>query len=830
MSDLAIDHLQRAVAALRNGKLDHAERLFKEILSKHPQHVAALNLIGVTLTQIGKYQDAEGYLRRALQVDSSSDATFYNYGIVLKALRRPADALKQFSQALALNPAVAETWNNRGTVLHDLKRYGDAVADFERATVMNASYADAFFNKGRALAALGRHQQSLAAYERALTLKPDFKEAWLGRGNTLADIEQFDDALSAYDRALALEPRLARAWLGRGNVLFRTSQFAEAAAAYEKAIGLSPDFAEAWAGRGIALNELKRYDEAASAFDKALSLNPNLAEALVGRALLLSGLRRYDDALADCERALSLEPGFAPAWIARGNALNALHRVEEAIAAHDRAIALKPDSKFAWLCRGDALTNAQQPGAALEAFDRVIALDPGSVEAWKGRASVLAELNRTDEALESFDKALSIDPSHARSISNRIYLLDFVASSGFAGQQRARDYWWEKVGAPLAERWSRPRANVRDPNRKIKVGYVSADLRAHSAALSFKPLILNHNKADFHVTCYSSTVVSDSTTREFELGVDQWRDVVQISDERLFDLICEDQIDILVDLSGHTAGHRLEVFARKPAPVQISVGATGTGLRTIDYIFADPVICPPEVRHLFAEKIFDLPSIMTIDALPEQLEVAPAPVLSKGYITFGIFNRISKISDEAISVWSRIIQAVPGSRLMLKHYALDDPAVRIRQLERFGSHGIGSERIDLAGSSPRTDHLAAFKDVDISLDPFPHNGGISTLDSLQMGVPVVALLGNAPTSRAAGSILCSAGLESWVAQSIDEYFAIATTFAAMPDYLARLRYDLPRMLASSAVGNGAAYARAVGAAYRQIWMDYCQNGLSGGSP
>jgi len=366
--------------------------------------------------------------------------------------------------------------------------------------------------------------------------------------------------------------------------------------------------------------------------------------------------------------------------------------------------------------------------------------------------------------------------------------------------------------------------NSRDPDRRLRIGYVSADFRTHSAAFCFKPVLLNHDKTRFEITCYSSSLQEDGYTKDFRRAADRWRNVTQMSGDEFSAQIRADQIDILVDLSGHSAGNRLGVFARKPAPIQVTAWghATGTGLPTVDYLFSDPVACPAEVRHLFAEKIVDLPCVITIEESLGQTQPSDPPVLSKGHITFGAFNRSTKVTDEVVALWARLLHAVPQSRLLLKHYGFNQPALQLRMLEKFASHGVSPDSIAFLGTTSRPEHLAAFKNVDIALDPFPQNGGISTFESLQMGVPTVAMLGKTIPSRATGAILAAVGLRDWVAEDADGYLAIAEKFAAMPDHLKALRHDLPARLSSCPATNNVLYTRAVEAAYRTMWGDYCR--------
>jgi predicted O-linked N-acetylglucosamine transferase (SPINDLY family) len=371
-----------------------------------------------------------------------------------------------------------------------------------------------------------------------------------------------------------------------------------------------------------------------------------------------------------------------------------------------------------------------------------------------------------------------------------------------------------------------PRRELRprnlDSKRRIVVGYVSSDFRDHSASLTFKPLLRHHDQANFEVVCYSCAPVQDAVTEECRSLADRWVDARQLSDRELADRIESDGVDILVDLSGHTDGNRLGVFAAKPAPIQVTAWGhvTGTGLPTIDYLFADKVQIPEGVRHLFAERVYDLPCLITMEP-PRQPLSSALPMIANGHVTFGVFNRIDKISDGALALWSRLLQAVPGSVIMVKHSALSDAFVRDNLIGRFVAHGVAADRVCCLGGTTRAEHLAAFADVDISLDPFPQNGGVSTWESLHMGVPVVARLGSGCSSRAGGAIVKAVGLDDWVADDDEGYLAIAREHASRPVDLAALRARLPAMLAGSEAGNTERYVRRVEEGYRRFWRDLC---------
>jgi predicted O-linked N-acetylglucosamine transferase (SPINDLY family) len=423
-------------------------------------------------------------------------------------------------------------------------------------------------------------------------------------------------------------------------------------------------------------------------------------------------------------------------------------------------------------------------------------------------------------AIEHFDRALAIKPDHEETILKKIFALDFAPDADFAVHQAARRAWWDAIGAKIPQ--SELRRPIPDPNKRIVVGYVSSDFRHHSAALGFKPILRNHDRREFEVICYSCSPLRDAVTEECRSLVETWVDAWQFSDDELADRIQSDGVDILVDLSGHTAGNRLTVFARKPAPIQVTAfgNGTGTGLKTMDYLLADPVTVPETARHLFAEKIYDLPCVIMSEVLADQ-QPSALPMIRNGYVTFGVFNRIDKISADALITWSKLLQQLPGSVIVIKNGALDDSFLRDGLIGRFVAQGISPNRIRCIGSTPRREHLAEFANVDISLDPFPQNGGVSTWESLQAGVPVVTKLGRGITSRLGGAIVRAVGLDDWLAEDDDGYNAIARKYASMVSQLEALRAELPARVAAAAAGNGAIYTSRVEEGYRQFWRDYC---------
>ncbi|NUR13464.1 MAG: tetratricopeptide repeat protein [Bradyrhizobium sp.] len=664
---------------------------------------------------------------------------------------------------------------------------------------------------------LGEAQQLL---ERAVALDPRSHQAHNNLAAVHFVLQKFEAARTCQEKAIALKPNFPPALTGLGNTLLQMNLPEQAIELYDRAIRLKPDYADALCNRGLAELALGQFDRARQSFERALLFQPRHAEALVGKGVVSIELKHYDDAEAALAAALAIRPGSAKVLAHRGRLNLALSRPEQAVADFDAALALSPKLEVALRGKAEVSLSMGNTAQAVLACKTLLEENPRSAIALALLSSCFANQGEIAAAIEHLDAALAIAPDEPDLIARKIYFLDFLSDADFAVQQAARKSWWDAIGARLPQRNLAPRQL--DPDRRIVVGYVSAEFWYHSAAFGLLPLLRHHDHAKFEIVCYSCSPRRDEMTARFKSFADVWVDAWQLSDDELADRIEADKVDILIDVSGHTTGNRLPVFARKPAPIQVTGfgHATGTGLQTMDYVLADPVFIPESARHLLAEKVHDLPCLITTDPVLD-VPASEPPMLRNGHVTFGVFNRISKVSDEAIAVWSKVMREVTGSKIIIKHTLLDDSLLRDGLIARFVAQGIAEENVICMGSTPRHEHLLAFAQVDISLDTFPQNGGVSTWESLYAGVPVVAKLGHGASSRAGGSIVTAVGLNDWVAEDDDGYAAIACKYAAQPAHLAKLRADLPTRIAASPAGNVEVYTGRVEEGYRRFWRDYC---------
>jgi predicted O-linked N-acetylglucosamine transferase (SPINDLY family) len=699
-------------------------------------------------------------------------------------------------------------------------RYAETEALCRQILAVLPDHVDATHLLGMCAHDGGRLEEAQQLIERAIALDPRSHDAHNNLATVHFDLKNYEEARRCQEKAIALKPNFPAALTNLGNTLLHMGRTEQAIELHERALKLKPDYADAFCNRGMAELAMGQFERADQSFDRALLFQPRHAEANAGKGLVSLELRHFKEAAAALAMGLAIKPRSAKMLAQRGRLHFDLSRLEQSAADFDAALALSPTLELA--LRGTAQVNILlgNTAKALAAVKTLLEQNPRSALGMALLASCYASQGDIKTALEHLDAALGIMPDYADAIARKIFLLDYLAEADFAVQQAARKYWWDAVGSHLPRIELPPREL--DPDKRIVVGYVSSEFRNHSAALTLLPVLRHHDHSKFEVICYYCWPLQDEITQSFKALADVWVDAGQMSDNELADRIQADKVDILIDVSGHTTGHRLHVFARKPAPIQVSGfgHATGTGLQTMDYVLADPIFIPESARHLLAEKVHDLPCLITMEPVSD-LSVSELPMLRNGYVTFGVFNRIYKISDDAIRVWSRIMRQVPGSKIILKHGLLDDPLLRDSLIARFVAQGIAEDNITCLGSTPRAEHLQAFAQIDISLDTFPQNGGISTWESLYKGVPVVATLGNGASSRAGGCIVASAGLGDWVADDDDGYVEIACRFAAQPDHLAKLRANLPAQIAASPAGNVEVYAARVEAGYRQFWRDYC---------
>lgn len=598
------------------------------------------------------------------------------------------------------------------------------------------------------------------------------------------------EALETIGRAIATNPRIAAYHSNLGHVLKQLGRLEAAVVAYEAAIRLQPSLAEAHANLGNALKKLGRLDDALAAFDAALRIKPDDVETLRNRGIALTELGRLEDAVAAFATVLRRKPDFADAHYSLAVALKYLMRLEEAAAACDAALRLKPNDAHAHTTL----------------------------------AMICLEEGRYGEVAAHLERALAANPDYEIAWINRLYLSSYDPAASTDTRRSMHAAWAAKFAdrhfpQPLAH------ANVCDPARRLKIGYVSPDFRTHSVAPFVAPLLRHHDRRAVEVYAYSAVRTPDAETARLRALVDVWRPIRALDDDAAAALVRADGIDILIDLAAHTADNRLGLFARKPAPVQatwLGYGTT-TGMRAIDWFVSDATIVPEGTENAFVERVWRLPNAYAFEPQAALPDVAPAPAAANGFATFGHFGRLARVTDDVLRVWARILARVPTARLALNTPPLGDAGVRARVAARFAQAGGDVARLDLWATRPQPTTWQAYGRIDIALDPFPVNAGATTFEALWLGVPVVSLCAAPPLGRMGQSILTAAGLEDWVTADADAYVERAVRAAADP---AGLRATLRSRLAGSALLDAKSFAANFDAALRSMWQDWCRNGAT----
>jgi predicted O-linked N-acetylglucosamine transferase (SPINDLY family) len=609
------------------------------------------------------------------------------------------------------------------------------------------------------------------------------------------------------------------AWNVLGAGLGRLGRTAEAAAALQRAVELMPDQAAVHSNLGAARQGLQQDEAAEACYRAALCLQPSLADAWNNLGVVLKRQGRWDEADACYGRALALAPGWAMAHNNRGVLQHARGALEAARRDLLAAVAAQPDFAEAHEHLAALLVDLGQPLEALAAAERAIALRPDRAPAWSQRALAQLQAGAALEAVRSLQQAVTLDPQDVRLHSALLLAMNYVEHPPQQMRAAARRYG-ELVEAPARpfDRWAR-----RDAEVPLRVGLVSGDLREHPVGHFLEGMLPHLAHEGVALFAYATQPQEDGLSARIRPHFQAWRRLHGLGAEAAAGRIHADGLDVLLDLSGHTAHQRLDVFAWRPAPRQASwLGYFATtGLAQMDWILSDAACTPAQSDAQFEERLWRLPARLCFTPPAEAPQVAPLPAAAGAPFTFGCFNHLAKMGEPVVALWAQVLQAVPDSRLALKAAALATPQIA-RQVEaRFARHGIDAQRLLLEGPSPRAQYLAAYAGVDLALDPFPFNGGTTSAESLWMGVPVLSLAGDRLVARQGVGLLESAGLADWIAPDPESYVALAARWAGDLPALQGLRAGLRERLRTTALFDGARFAAQWACALRELCRSPC---------
>jgi predicted O-linked N-acetylglucosamine transferase (SPINDLY family) len=702
-------------------------------------------------------------------------------------------------QILTVQPNHADSWHLLGVIAHAAGRGDLSVQWIRWAISLDPDNALAYYNLGNALKEQGQVDEAIAAFREALTRQPASAEAHNNLGNSLHELGQFNEAVDHCRRAIALKPDFVLAHYNLGNALKDRGDIIEATAAYRRSIDLNPDFAPGYNNLGIALSEQKKNEEAVAAFREAIRHDRHLHKAHNNLGMALLQQHRINEAIASYRCALELVPDYFDAHVNIGIAYREKGQYENAVIHCRRALALKPDS----------------------------------AEASNNLGNALKSLGYVAEAIAAHRRSLQIKPDDSRVHSNLImtmYLDPAQSARTIAGEQQ---HWNERFGRP-AKRLPPLHDHDRNPDRRLRIGYVSPDFRDHVVGRNLVPLFRWHDSEQFEILYYSQARRTDGLTAHFRQRASEWRNTADLSDKELAEMIRRDRVDILVDLAQHTEGNRLLAFAHLPAPVQVSFAGypESTGLEAIRYRISDRWLeakdqlqdAGPKSQDSSAplshpaSGVYLLDSFWCYDPFGTQIAVNELPATKNGFVTFGCLNSYCKINEPLLSLWAKVLGKVPASRLLV---LTSEGTHRQGMLDFLEGAGVRSDRVEFLTPRPRHSYLELYHRLDLALDTFPYNGHTTSLDCFWMGVPVVSLAGELAVSRGGLSILHNLGLPELVGHSGDEYVQIAVALAQDLPRLANLRATLRHRLEKSVLMDGIHFTRQIETAYRTMWREWC---------
>ena len=732
------------------------------------------------------------------------------------------EAANACARVLAADAGHAEANHLLGLILHQAGQADEAVAAMDKAVAREPGNAIYHANRGVVLKAADRLDAAVASYEAALRIDPELSAVRSNLGVALLGLKRVDEAIAAHRQAIAGNPRHAEAHANLGLALVEAGRPDDALACYAEALALKPDYGNAMLYQALALKALGRLDEAKISAEAAVARQPldPAAHHALGSILMVQG--DWTGAVESYAKAVEIKPEVA-AYRNLGNVLNDLGRYKKGVAAIRAALAIDPDDAVALGALAHAQHKLGNPASAVTTFGRILANSPDDSEARHGLGVALLAAGQVAEARREFEHALALDPDNLGARAGLLFLSNYLADLPVAEMVAAAISFGKLLAAGVTARTSHP--NAPDPERRLKVGLVSGDLRTHPVARFLEDVLPALDRERIELFAYATMAEEDAMTERLRRSVPHWREAAWMSEDQLAELILADGIDVLVDLAGLTGNARPGVFARKPAPVAVTwLGYFATtGISAIDYVLANQWVIPQSEEDQWVEKPWRLPETYLCFSPPKaEVPLRAPPALAAGSITFGSSNNLNKLNDATIAVWSDVLRAVPQSRLLLRSAPLGQAKISNATKARFSAQGIGEERLILEGAvADYAGHLDQYNRVDIALDPFPYAGGTTSVEALWMGVPVLTLKGDRYVAHMGENILHNLGLPEWIAADRADYVCKAAAFAADLDGLAALKRSLRARLVASPLCDAPRFARHLEAAFRGMWATWC---------
>jgi protein O-GlcNAc transferase len=815
--------LAGAASAYQAGRFAEAEEVCEALLAAGSLDFEVLHLSALSSLQQGRLDRAAQRLTQAIGLMPSSRDAHNNLGVVLLGLGRAAEAVPRFREALQADPVFFEGHVNLGNALNTLGAYSEAIASYEAARQLRTDSADLYNNLGTALHADGRIDEAVASYRSAIEIHPSVAGAKRNLAKALKALGRFDEAIQAYRDSIALLPQQPDVCRDLGEILLAVGSLPEAELCFRNLVALEPASADSHCRLGQVLHVLGRLDEARSRFAKAQQIDPECMDALFGSAAISDALGDTAVATEHYEKIIALSPGNAVAHLNLGGIAFRLGRIDEAIEHNREAIAAAPAMSQAYNNLANCYYLLRRYEEAIDYYARALALDPelpnavGLHQLAKRQICSWSGLDAAESALLRLVKAGQgvVDP----------FSLLWITDDPALQLSAARQYVAKSM-PPVA---LPPRRPARREGGRIRLAYLSPDFHEHPVGILIADLLEKHDRSKFQISAYSVGPALETSTvrRRVVAAVDRFVDARALSDAELARQIREDDIDLLVDLAGHTHGNRMRALSYKPGRVQIGyLGFSATtGADFLDYALVDRFVVPAEEQVNYTERLYHLPHSYMVNSRTRQASVVTPSRgtcwLPPETFVFCCFNNTYKITPAMFDVWMRLMRAVPGSVLWLK----GESQSSMRNL-RFEAEkrGVSPERLVFAFNVDYASHLARHRNADLFLDTFPYNAASTAGDALWMGLPIVTLAGRSFVSRVAGSMLFAAGVRELVTHDLHSYEELARELSSNFQRLANLKRRLIEGRTRAPLFDLDRFCVELEQAYLELWQRHLESG------
>lgn len=679
----------------------------------------------------------------------------------------------------------------------------------------------------------GQTEIALAFMTRSVQREPGNATFWVNLGQVFEANGDLDQAIAHYRKAVAIDPGMEAGHHGLGDALLHQGRLDEAAASYSRALAIKPNCPETVNSLGSLMQKAGKLERAVVCYQKAISLKPDYAEAYNNLGTALRILGKFDEAIEACRRALALKPAFSAAHSNLGCVLVSKGRFKEAAESLHKAIEIQPDLVEAHLNLGNAMRGQGLLSEAVRCYRHAITLAPDHADAYNNLAETYKDQGKLDEAVEAFQRALAAKPDFAAGYSNLLYLYAFTRHIPPEAERAQAEMWEKSVLSEEERAAARARTFAVRPRtgRQLRLGIVSAELGSHAVADFLEPYLDALDRSRFHLSLFPTSRRHCARAKHFQQLADNYISLVELSDAEAAARIRSEQIDVLMDTTGHTCGGRLGIFAHRAAPVQCTyIGYWGTtGLTEMDWFFSDPYSLPSADAH-FTEGIWRLPRHAVCykgdPSLPESRWV-PDPA---GTIWLGSFNKYCKIREETLGLWAKVLRAIPEAKLLLEDRASCEEETHARILTTLASHGVAQERVEFEPFiSGHERHMALYDRLDVALDTIPFNSGTTASDALWMGVPLVALEGNWSGGRISSSALKAFGRPEWIAQDEEEYVSIVRSLGRDVELRKIIRGSQRARMAASELCDAKAMADALKDAFESMYDRWIEGARPGGA-